>query len=186
MTEDAQYFDTDDEDGRYVSHRFDGEAIQLGETFWYFSRPKAIEERQKAHSGVDRALDEQSNKICHSLEFSIDFSCRHFSCGKTLKGREAEDNPWQSDEGVGHELDSLRIQDATWSLEQFLSCPSQRAFIWNVPGKTEISPSVEESEKEAKDQRLEEASCAPVRSVIFYFPPQGSRLETIALIQLLK
>ena len=96
------------------------------------------------------------------------------------------DSPWQSDEGVGHELDSLRIQDATWSLEQLLSWPIQRTFLWNVPGKAEISPSVEKSEKEAKDQRLEEPSRAPVRSVIFYFPPQGSHLKASALIQLLK
>ena len=101
-----------------------------------------------------------------------------------MKGREREENPGRSDEGEGHELDSLRMHDAARSLDKVLINPIKWALIWNAPGKAEISPSVDKSEKEAKDQRLEEASCAPVRSVIFYFPPQGSRLNTIALIQL--
>ena len=186
MTEDAQYFDTDNEDGRDVSHRFDGEAIQLGETFRYVFRPTAIEERSKKHSGEDRALNEESYKIHHNLEFSINFSFSHFPRDDALKGRESEKNPGRSDEGEGHELDSLRMHHAARSLDKVLVNPIKWAIIWNAPGKAEISPSVKKCEKEAKDQRLEEASCAPVRSVIFYFPPQGSRLKTIALIQLLK
>ena len=81
---------------------------------------------------------------------------------------------------------SLRMHHAARSLEKVLINPIKWAFIWNTPGKAEISPGVKKCEKEAKDQRLEEPPRVPVRSVIFYFPPQGSHLKASALIQLLK
>ena len=101
-----------------------------------------------------------------------------------MKGREAEQNPWQSDEGVGQELNSLRMDYAT--RRRGVPGTVVRAFIWYTPGKAKISPRVKKSEEKAKDERLKEASGSPVLSPLSHFPPQGSNLQAIALIELLK
>ena len=132
-------------------------------------------------------MDEKSYKICYSLQFFTAFSstaaaANSQSCDKTLKGREAEQNPWQSNEGVGQELNILSIDYATRRRE----VPAVRAHIRNTPGKAEISPRVKKSEEKAKDEGLNEAAGSPVPSPLSHFPPQGSNLEAIALIELLK
>ena len=133
-------------------------------------------------------MNEKSYKICHSLQGFIAFSstaaaaASSQSCDKSLKGREAEQNPWQSNEGVGQELNILSIDYATRRRE----VPAVRAHIRNTPGKAEISPRVKKSEEKAKDEGLKEASGSPVPSPLSHFPPQGSNLEAIALIELLK
>ena len=140
-------------------------------------------------------MDEESYKICHSFQFFTAFSSLAAaaaisqSCDKTLKGREAEQNPWQSDKGVGQELNALRIDDATRRGELVLNIG--RAFIHSstlryIPGKAEISPGVKKSEEEAKDEGLNEAAGSPVQSPLFQFSPQGSNLEAIAPIEVLK
>ena len=132
-------------------------------------------------------MDEKSYKICYSLQFFTAFSstaaaANSQSCDKTLKGREAEQNPWQSDEGVGQELNILRSDVATRI--RGVPGPEVSAFIWHTPGKDEISPRVKKSEDKAKDERLKETFGSPVPSPLSHFPPQGSK--AIALIELLK
>ena len=132
-------------------------------------------------------MNEESYQIGHSFEVFRDLSPRAAasseSCEKALKGREAEQNSWQSDEGEGQELNILRGDDATRRREVFRSeigsIPG-RAFIRNSPGKAEISPGIKKSEQEAKDERLEEAWSSPVPSPISHFPPQGFNLEAVA------
>ena len=101
------------------------------------------------------------------------------SSEKALKGREAQQNPWQSDEGEGQELNILRGDEATRSREVFtseLGSIPGRAFIRNSRGEAEIRAGIKKSEKEAKDERLEESWSAPVLSPISQLPPQGSDL----------
>ena len=130
-------------------------------------------------------MNEKSKKICHSLQGSVEFSSSATgapsgqSCDNPLKGREAEQNPWQSDEGEGQELNILRGDEATRSREVFtseLGSIPGRALIRNSPGEAEIRAGIKKSEKEAKDERLEESWSAPVLSPISQLPPQGSDL----------
>ena len=61
-------------------------------------------------------LNEKGNKACYSLEFSMTFSftaASSQSCDKTLKGREAKENPRQSNEGVAQKLNTCRTHGAT-------------------------------------------------------------------------
>ena len=135
---------------------------------------------------------EESYKICSSFQFFTAFSSLAAaaaisqSCDKTLKGREAEQNPWQSDKGVGQELNVLRKDDATRRGEPVLVIDIGMALIRYTPGKAEISPRVKKSEEKAKDEGLKEAAGSPVPSPFSQFPPQGSNLEAIAPIEVLK
>ena len=134
--------------------------------------------------GGEGDLNEKGKKICHILEFFRDLSCAASSsqsCGKTLKARESEEEPWQSNEGVGQQFDHFRDHFATR-----VGCLVSTAYFRNAPSKEEIGAGVIKREGKAKDDRLEEMSGAPVLSPIFYLPPQGSQLKTLAHMQRLK
>ena len=89
---------------------------------------------------------------------------------KIVQGREAEHNSGQGDESVGQKLDSFRIEVAAVVVEptfhplvnlwgSFELCWT---FIWDVFGKDKVSPSVEKSEKQAKDERQKKLPGIPM------------------------
>ena len=67
-----------------------------------------------------------------------------------------------------------------------VKCLVSMAYVRNAPSKEEIGAGVIKREGKAKDDRLEEMPGAPVLSPIFYLPPQGSQLKTLAHMQRLK
>ena len=116
VTEDPQSLDTDDKDGRDIGHGLDGEAVHLGDTWWCLLVPNATEGCCKIKPAHEDELEEKAEKISHNLKFCIGWSHTASisqSCDETLKSREAEENSWQSDEGVGQKLDSHRMIQAT-------------------------------------------------------------------------
>ena len=60
------------------------------------------------------------------------------------------------------------------------------ADIRDTPCNAEVSPSVKKSEYEAKEERLEEASCPPVLSPICHLPPQNSNLYSFTVAAFLQ
>ena len=91
---------------------------------------------------------------------------------KIVQGREAEHNSGQGDESVGQKLDSFRIEVAAVVVEPTIHTLVNLwgsfeliwiwTFIWDVFGKDKVSPSVEKSEKQAKDERQKKLPGIPM------------------------
>ena len=84
-----------------------------------------------------------------------------------MKGRETEHDSRQGDESKRGVLDSLRVEVATVISFYPLLINLFWTLIWDPSCKGKVSPSVKKSEKQAKDERLEEFLDVPIPSQVF-------------------
>ena len=85
-----------------------------------------------------------------------------------MKGRETEHDSRQGDESKRGVLDSLRVEVGAVILEPIFYRLINLFWtvIWDPSCKGKVSPSVEKSEKQAKDERLEEFLDIPIPSQV--------------------
>ena len=95
-----------------------------------------------------------------------------------MKGREAEHDSRQGDESKRGVLDPLRVEVGAVILEPIFYRLINLFWtvIWDPSCKGKVSPSVEKSEKQAKDERLEEFLGIPIPSQVLELVPQRSHL----------